>query len=236
VTEELIVAWQDELFRMDIVGYWSNAGRVYGIFKNFDCHNKTGINDDGTPIRHRRKTPIEPQELVTFSDALKHLPTSCNIFTNPNPNPTPNPINNPEPPKAGLKNKGLGLKDFSLLGDAVRRVIGIDEPFPFAGRLLKKYRPEIIMYGLLRVRNRVMNGPEPLRDHKAFLVELLQNRTAVPSVVEGGDDISFREEYTIKDWHDKIFGGVKKRDVRGGDLTSVGDAMPPRVWKPEGVE
>jgi len=91
INEEKISQWQQELSEKGLIGYWSDGERAWGKFLTFDLHNKCAIDDDGRQIRHRRRTPIEPQQLGTFQNILEHLRTLQNKYCNPNPNPNPNP-------------------------------------------------------------------------------------------------------------------------------------------------
>ncbi len=95
VTEAKIDKWQQELAERGLIGYWITDGRIYGQFLKFDTHNKTEVDDDGNQIRHRRKTPIAPQQLSSFQNILEHLRTSIDKYCNPNP--TPNPDLNHKP-------------------------------------------------------------------------------------------------------------------------------------------
>jgi len=65
VTISDIQAWNEELETKDILRTWQNGDRQYSIFKAFDKHNsKYAVSNDGKPTRHRRKTPIPPQDIL----------------------------------------------------------------------------------------------------------------------------------------------------------------------------
>ena len=82
--------WQRELEEKEILVTWSNGGRCYSMFKSFDKHNtRYSVTSDGKPARHRRKTPVPPDNI------LERMITPDNIVEencyNPKPNPKPNP-------------------------------------------------------------------------------------------------------------------------------------------------
>ena len=92
VTEAQVVRWHGELEAADVVKFWEEDGRTFGVFVKFDKHNsKYCVTDEGKPTRHRRRTPEPPAEcLANFCQTL------------PNPNPNPNPKHNPNPKLQGI--------------------------------------------------------------------------------------------------------------------------------------
>jgi hypothetical protein len=100
-------------------------------------------------------------------------------------------------------------------------------PHRFIGGLRKKHKPEFIAYAFYRLRQRqYAQGLPPVDDPIKFLQNILLKRPVVASIAEGGDDSAFREERTVKEWHDMTFGlsPPPKREVSKG-FTQIGDAI-----------
>jgi len=65
VSIEDIQAYNKELEQKGILLTWQNGDRQYSIFRTFDRHNaRYTVTKDGKPSRHRRKTPIPPQDIL----------------------------------------------------------------------------------------------------------------------------------------------------------------------------
>ena len=109
VTEKQIQGWHDELTQENICKFWSQDGRIYGIFVNWEEHQR---------IRsvHQRKTPSPPEEIMQLIDQIKdrknkeQLAVNCRQLTsddglNPNPNPSNNLSSREERYRSGIDSK-----------------------------------------------------------------------------------------------------------------------------------
>lgn len=68
ITEKRINEWQNEMENIGLIRRWGNGEREYAMLVNFDTHNRYGVKEDGSPVRHRRKTPDPPKE---FNDPYR---------------------------------------------------------------------------------------------------------------------------------------------------------------------
>ena len=104
ISAKKVQDWQNELGRCGLIGYWSEDGRDFGVFLNFDKHNaKYAVTDDGKPTRRHRKTPPPPEDEASLCQVLPEFanPEDFCLIHNPQ-----SIIQNPEsrilsPAKAG---------------------------------------------------------------------------------------------------------------------------------------
>lgn len=83
-----------EYVSIGLIFVWTESSRQWGFFTGWDTDgsfcNKTNVDDDGKQLKHRRRTPVPPNQLLKdFQDKLGQVRATSDIFLDPDPDPDP---------------------------------------------------------------------------------------------------------------------------------------------------
>ena len=129
------------------------------------------------------------------------------------------PISDPPAPDPAVRQS-----EWELISQAYNKITGLKTGMMDVIKISKitKVSPAIIAYALCRLHFRMTNGGfRRVENPIGYVANIIKKRMVLPGASEGGDEMCFKDHYTVADWFQKA--GVI---IKGpSEMSSLADVM-----------